>query len=460
MSCKCSNCRRDSIMYGINEGSCDCCQGALTKTSQFSVINDSELVCNTCFGTHYTPCPTCGTKQNQKLFVDVIASFNNDRTGAYVPKRIKACKACIQNNYRKCSCCGETVERHYIKAAGDNTFCVPCFNKTYQSCGCCGGTFLKTETPRIVRMKPACENCWNIHGPIGEYEAKAALKFHGAGPYFLGVELEVEIRSGLKEERGQAAQNCIDLLAVYDREVKSKQLSNSVSKQTVDPMNPADPENTFVITKHDGSLTCGFEICSQPATLDEHVKRWDNFFDKKPANLVSYETPNCGLHVHISRRPLNPLTVAKILVFTNDTNNTSFIETIAGRKQNKYCVISQKRYGHVLVPAVQRREAINLMNAETVEFRIFKGTLKRESFYKALEFCDAIVQFCMSCRHSIRHCRDKQHFIEYVGLRAKDYPHLHAFICAKVLKKETPLTKKFGFTIPKENTVQDNDRQT
>lgn len=456
MSCKCSNCRRDAILHGITDGCCDCCQGPLTQKSKFNVVNDSELVCDGCFGTQYIPCPNCGTKQNQKLFIDVIINFEADREGNLIPKKVKACKSCIQNNYRKCSDCNETVERHWAKSANDKFFCVPCFNKKYQSCGQCGQNFLKMAIPRIVKNRVACESCWNIHGPIGDYETKAALKFHGPGPYFLGVELEVEIKGAHKEQRGQAAQDCIDLLAAHDREVKAKKLADSASKV----IDPNELEETFVIAKHDGSLACGFELCSSPATLEEHIKRWDKFFDKKPANLASFETPNCGLHVHISRRPLNLLTVAKILVFMNDSSNTTFVETMAGRKQNKYCVISQKRYGHVLIPPIQRREAINLMNAETVEFRIFKGTLKRESFYKALEFCDAVVQFCMSCRYSIRHCRDKQHFIEYVGLRAKDYPHLHAFICAKVLKKETPLTKKFGFTIPKENTVPDNDRQT
>jgi hypothetical protein len=92
-----------------------------------------------------------------------------------------------------------------------------------------------------------------------------------------------------------------------------------------------------------------------------------------------------------------------------------------------------------------RHEAINLMNKETVEFRIFKGTLKPQSFFKALEFCDALLHFCLLGNNSISYCKSVPNFIKYVEENRKDYPHLWAFICAKWLKQNNDWAKKYGF---------------
>lgn len=436
MSCKCSNCRRDSILNGSFNYDCDCCHDKLGATMPFKVINDNELVCEKCFSANYIDCPKCGKSHNKKESVEVSVSMPN---GTLEKQLI--CKLCINTYYRKCKDCDVFVDRHHIKNYHDTFLCIPCFDKKYQSCGICLETFTRNTLNHISMGKKCCNNCYSFYGPIVTYNNKPHLDFHGKPPHFLGVELEVEIESGQKQLRGAAAQTIVDLLG-------GQWIGEGEFKEY----------HPFAITKEDGSLTCGFEICSQPATLTEHLKRWDKVFDKLPSDLASYNTVNCGLHVHASKSPLQLLTIAKVVVFINNAKNQSFIETIAGRKANKYCVISQKSYGIVKVPARERREAVNLTNRDTIEFRIFKGTLKRESFYKAIEFCDAVVQFCMTCTHSIAYCREKQNFIDYVGLRSKDYPHLYAFICAKFLKKETKLTKKFGFVVNTENN-QDNENQ-
>jgi hypothetical protein len=40
-----------------------------------------------------------------------------------------------------------------------------------------------------------------------------------------------------------------------------------------------------------------------------------------------------------------------------------------------------------------RRTAVNTQNSNTIEVRIFKGTLNKVTFYKTIEFCDAILEF-------------------------------------------------------------------
>jgi len=140
------------------------------------------------------------------------------------------------------------------------------------------------------------------------------------------------------------------------------------------------------------------------------------------------------------------LTIAKMLLFINAKENTNFITMIAGRSANHYCKVSQKTLKDVRY-CKDRYEALNLINRGTVEFRIFRGTLKRAVFFKCLEFCDALIQFCGNCNYGMSDSRRVDKFIEYVKLHSKEWPHLWAFICARWLGVETKLTKQYGFSV-------------
>lgn len=284
-------------------------------------------------------------------------------------------------------------------------------------------------TYKIRKEQIVCDECYGFYGPIGTYDTKPKIAFQGRPPHYFGIELEVELADQDKKTRGFKAKECVDLLG-----------------------------NDFCIVKDDGSLQCGFEIVTQPASIDSQKEHWNHFFANQPVNLVSFNSVDarCGLHIHCAKKPLSLLTIAKIVVFVNEENNGGFIELIAGRKPNHYFQISKKKYGIAKhagnLQRNQRYEAVNLVNGDTIEFRIFKGTLKKESFYKALEFCDALIHFCATSNYGISHCRKVDNFIDYVGLRSKDYPNLWAFLLAKVLKKETKLTKECGFAVKATDT--------
>jgi len=137
-----------------------------------------------------------------------------------------------------------------------------------------------------------------------------------------------------------------------------------------------------------------------------------------------------------------------MLLFVNTQENIRFVTTIAGRPPNTYCQIKEKTYKSADPRQMQDRyEALNLANKATVEFRIFRGTLKRESLFKSLEFCDALIHFCKDCSVNVSDTRRVDKFIEYVKLNSKEWPHLWAFICARWLGIENKLTKQYGFPL-------------
>ena len=421
MPCDCVNCKKDNILNGTLKADCSICKKSINTLNPFQVMGDKSLVCDVCIKEYFVCCNTCRKLHKKENTKKVILSSGES----------PICERCFAQYFKECASCHGYFDRHDVMMALNFTYCKSCFQKNYQVCSRCSVISPTGTMTHITHgTRPICDNCYNIYGEIGDHTNKPKIVFHGKGDLFYGIELEVQLENGNKEQRGPKAKEVLDLMG------------------------------SFVIVKEDGSLNsngkCGFEICSQPASKEEHYVRWGKFFDKLPTNLMSYKSGDCGLHIHCSRKPLSLLTIAKAVVFVNETSNQPRIETIAGRKANQYTSYAKKKYGCVRRKDLTRNdryEAINLTNRDTIEFRIFRGTLKRESFFKALEFCDSLLHFCMTGNNGIVYCRNIQNYFNYVALRSKDYPHLYAFICAKFSRKETKLTKQFGFTIDTINVI-------
>jgi len=202
----------------------------------------------------------------------------------------------------------------------------------------------------------------------------------------------------------------------------------------------------FATLKEDGSLSeYGFEIVSRPASYVEHVAAWRPFFaafrSGKFGRLQAWSTGTCGLHVHICRNggqpnPFNsPSDIwqlsqhaqALLVCFVNLPRHRDFIQCMAGRDANSYTTFQKKRMATAAQRTGFKYEAVNLEHANTLEFRIFKGTLKEQSFFKAIEFVLALSEFCRAT-YNVRKALSLSAFIRYVGENASLYPHLDSFI--------------------------------
>lgn len=156
-----------------------------------------------------------------------------------------------------------------------------------------------------------------------------------------------------------------------------------------------------VFFERDGSLRNGFEIITQPMSLPM-IKETFGFLNQPRLidGLKSHNTDTCGLHVHVSRKGMSSLQIAKMVCFINDPNNEWLIRAIARRYANGYCKIQQKRLGQAHM-SVERYEAVNLTNRRTIEFRIFKGSLKYDAVIAAAEFVHALVEFTRPAESSL-----------------------------------------------------------
>jgi len=321
------------------------------------------------------------------------------------------CSSCANRETFKCADCGD----HFLNddACGcntsDETVC-QCCSESYFYCDSCDTTCDSSDYGEDGRCRSCSEP--DSSDVICDYSTRIKGGCLGKGPHFFGVELEVEAG----DNRNEAAEKTAGLL------------------------------DGFAILKEDGSLEEGFEIVTRPASLEEQIKGWDEFFAKKPSGLSSFSTETCGLHVHCSRAPLTQLAIAKIVCFVNAEANRAFIERIAGRNSGKWARMCSKRLADGAKRNPERYEAVNLQNSATIEFRIFKGTLKKESVYKAIEFCDALVRWCQYGQTGLTDCLRLEGFLAYVSANRKAWPHLSAFIDAKWHGLVTKATHCMGYT--------------
>lgn len=180
--------------------------------------------------------------------------------------------------------------------------------------------------------------------------------------------------------------------------------------------------------KSDGSLSNGVEIVSHPGTLAHHmyVMHWRQIQRTcEKAGFRSHDAANSGLHVHVGREQLGNTdaereeTIRKVQVlfvlyaaeltrFSRRTRSrldewASFrsfgmspdsIRATDGDTLATWAISS--------VPTFEsgyhdrRYTAVNLMNLATVEIRIFRGTLKRDTLIAAIQLVSNVFEYAMA----------------------------------------------------------------
>lgn len=181
----------------------------------------------------------------------------------------------------------------------------------------------------------------------------------------------------------------------------------------------------FVIIKHDGSLTNGFEIVSGPCDLATHRTYWPKLNEvKEHDKLRAWNTDSCGFHVHVSKVSLNAMQLGRILFFINHPSNKIFVQKVAGRTNERWSKYVPKKLSDSLNPDEDKYVAVNLKHKETIEFRIFRGTIHPRHIIRNLEFVDAVCQFCYPCGRSFKELESYAAFINFCRSSRKDYPLL------------------------------------
>jgi hypothetical protein len=370
---------------------CIACNTELNSNNEGTTTTSGDPVCDSCV----VMCIHCDA-------VFTVDDDYNDVEGELW------CRACTYNDAHWCDLCDEYFTGYtYGTDDSSECMCERCYENNTTYCEDCDLTYLN--------------GCSYNHDDdadsmlIHDYSYRPDPIFHSSEDeqtrLYFGIEVETEARGEDWGVRRTAAE--------YAHQLENMNLA---------------------YLKSDGSLSCGFEIVSHPMSHDYFMKANDFWgtIDKLKSDysMMAWGTRTCGLHIHISR---NGFTGGSHqhrflqLVY----NNKEFYETIAGRSSSHWA-----KFDDVVDPNTgkksfrdkfnnrigsDRYSAVNTNNRNTLEMRIFRGSLNTRFIKSCIDLAHASVEF--SRVMTVREVRDNGldciNLIQYVRERVELYPSLN-----------------------------------
>lgn len=378
-------------------------------------------------------CGLCGFIQPKKVKMIDTRPINNYNDIEFI------CEGCYYSNFTRCSDCGKAVFKNNSYTVHDYKYCQTCYDKRYKTCQYCGQAisrdYIATEEahlesidnpdyikPHGVKLKNniyACISCYTRQlSPVKTYNYIPHFQHHTAQTdkktnLRFGIELEIENKK---------------------RTTTNSQLAENITKLF-----------NFVYCVHDGSLNNGFEIVTHPFTytyLKEHINDFKRLLSYiKTKGYVSYQPGTCGIHIHMSRKAFTTCHMYKFIKLFYEPKNFKFLRTISQRDDrscSEGCQWGRKRevsYSsdadytakgktkHCSVGS--KYTAVNTKHPDTLEIRIFRGTLSFNSYIKNIEFCMSLYKFS---RDTALDNVTVPEFINFIIEHKKNYKHLYNFL--------------------------------
>ncbi len=290
------------------------------------------------------------------------------------------CSDCIDNFTSVCDCCGERIWSEDTYGDEYTTLCYHCYNNHYTRCEECDSIIHNDDAYEYDGCY-YCHECYqNIrrNASIHEYGYKPEPIFYGDSNRYFGVELEID-------GAGKDDDYAMELLEI------------------------GNEEDDRIYIKTDGSLDDGIEIVTHPMSLEYHKRFcWEDIMHHAVRlGYRSHQTSTCGLHIHVNRDSLGldrdeqDEVISRILYFVEHHWN----EILKISRRSEYAMNRwAARYGYENSPKAimdkakknyGRYVAVNLCNYHTIEFRLFRGTLKYNTLIATLELVNKICELAV-----------------------------------------------------------------
>ena len=293
------------------------------------------------------------------------------------------CEACLEEETLSCSCCDARIHQDENAGTYSTPLCLACYNRDYTHCARCGRLLLREDAYYLsdCDAEPLCDDCYDVafsKAAIHDYYYKPEPIFHGEGLRYFGVELEID-------EGGEYPDVARSLLELVNQNAE------------------------LLYCKHDGSLSEGFELVTHPMSLDFHIERmpWATLLRQVVSlGYRSHRTSTCGLHVHVNRDSFGETStrqeacIARVLYFFEkhweellkfSRRSERQLERWAARygyKEHPQDILDAAKKGY----GGGRYSCVNLGNHDTIEFRIFRGTLKCNTLIATLQLLDRVCE--------------------------------------------------------------------
>jgi hypothetical protein len=297
------------------------------------------------------------------------------------------CEDCLDDVTIVCDSCGTRILRDDARIDDNYSLCEDCYESHYTSCENCGAIINNNDAYYLDDYDeyPYCYNCYHRElscRKIHDYSFKPNPIFYGENSRYFGVELEVD-------DGGCDEDNAEEILYIANNRTEDR-----------------------LYIKKDGSLDEGMELVSHPMTLVYHknIMPWKEIMRKLVSmGYRSHKTDTCGLHCHINRtafgknRDEQDEVIARIIYFVEH----HWAELLKFSRRTQYQMERwANRYGMKNKPkelmddvknrCANRYTCVNIQNYNTIEFCIFRGTLKYNTFIAMLQLIDEICDVALS----------------------------------------------------------------
>lgn len=290
------------------------------------------------------------------------------------------CSDCLDNYTTVCDCCGARIWSEDAEGDDYTSLCRQCYDYHYTRCEECDA-LIHNDDAYEYDDSYFCHECYQRirkNAAIHEYGFKPEPIFYGDSNRYFGVELEID-GAGKDDEY---AEELLDI---------------------------ANMREEHIYIKTDGSLDDGMEIVSHPMSIEYHKDFcWEDIMHHAVRlGYRSHQTSTCGLHIHVNRESLGTdreeqdEVISRILYFVEHHWN----ELLKFSRRSEYAMNRwAARYGYENSPKAimdkakknyGRYVAVNLCNYHTIEFRLFRGTLKYNTLIATLELVNQICELAV-----------------------------------------------------------------
>lgn len=375
---------------------CDICNSLIFPDyiDEYNTVDGMQQVCNDCKGEMIC-CGECG------LLCDEVDLY-------YVEGTV-ICETCYDNDAFRCYICdGRFFNRHENMFGGEH-LCGNCYESETSWCIECDEHFWNDDLNRNC----ICERCASAYNSFDGNYTFYKLDNEPHNSIYFGIELE----AGMFK--------CVNF--------------------TEEILDEIDAD--YFILKDDSSIgdceriVYSTEIVSHPMTynwLKAHQDVWNKVLELRKKGLRSYVTNSCGIHIHLSKKPFTEKHLYRFMKMIYSYKK--FTSFISQRRKHQLKSWSSVEDGENLKKKakdkyyIKRYTAVNLGNDDTIEIRIFRGTLCPRSFWKNIEYIQALIEFTAISK--VKELTIKN-FLLYISNKKNEFPNLYSWLKDKQkIKKE------------------------
>lgn len=362
-------------------GVCHSCNEIIPHDSEDHGTCEDDLLCEGCYQSDAGFCEGCEESAYADNLTAVHASGQIRRNAPI----IHVCESCRDDSYRHCSDCSDWFHADDVQSDDNTTLCQRCYENYFW----CEGCESICHCDRVSRSedRALCDSCYeeedDTPATLHSYSYKPRIEpqYVHSGSDHATIEepiggFELEIESG-----GKCSQEGI---------------INAVEEHL---------GSELFYCKEDSSIVRGVEVVSQPHALKKMPFKALRAFckDVRKQGARSYESGNCGLHVHIGRAAygITRGSETERTIWRGYRALTPYLKAVSGRERyySGWPEAFNPRYAHLETYRFydgHGRASLNVCPEHTIEWRFFRGTLQPESCVNSIKFCFYLTSFLVA----------------------------------------------------------------